>query len=58
MVATEDLKARVMAIAKGELKPKLTDPKVWFSSIESLAQVLSTKNKLLLEIIVTQDQLV
>ena len=47
----EEVRARTMAIAKGELKQSSGDPKVWFSSVESLAQVLSTKNKLLLEII-------
>ena len=44
-------KARTIAIARGELKPTAEDPKVWFTSIESLAQVLSTKNQLLLELI-------
>ncbi|MFM8453697.1 MAG: transcriptional regulator, partial [Gammaproteobacteria bacterium] len=47
----EEIKKRTMAIARGEYKPKKSEPKVWFSSIESLAQVLSTKNRLLLEII-------
>lgn len=51
----EDVKARTMAIAKGELKPDPQDPKVWFSSVESLAQVLSTKNKMLLEIIAVKE---
>ena len=46
-----EMKARTMAVAKGALKPSEDDPKVWFTSIESLAQVLSTKNKMLLEII-------
>jgi predicted transcriptional regulator len=40
-----------MAIARGEYKALPDDPKVWFTSIESLAQVVSTKNKLLLELI-------
>ena len=46
-------KARTLAIARGEYKPNKNDPKVWFSSIESLAQVLSTKNQMLLELIAT-----
>src|SRR5262245_29121665 len=45
------MKARTVAIARGKLRPEPNDPKVWFTSLESLAQVLSTKNKLLLEII-------
>jgi len=47
----EQQKARLMAIALGEHKPKPDEPKIWFSSMESLAQVLSSKNQLLLEII-------
>jgi predicted transcriptional regulator len=47
----EKIKERTLAIARGEYKPLPTEPKVWFSSIESLAQVLSTRNKLLLEMI-------
>lgn len=47
----EKQKARLMAIARGQYKPAPDEPKIWFSSIESLAQVLSTKNQLLLEVI-------
>jgi predicted transcriptional regulator len=43
-----DMKARTMAIARGELKPGPGDPKVWFPSTESLVRVLSEKNRLLL----------
>ncbi len=46
-----EMRARTLAIARGELKPSPSDPKVWFSSLESLAQVLSTKNQALLETI-------
>lgn len=44
----EDMKARTMAIAKGELKPGPDDPKVWFPSSETLLKVLSDKNRALL----------
>lgn len=44
----EAMKARTMAIAKGELKPKTGDPKVWFTSPESFAKVLSNRNRALL----------
>jgi predicted transcriptional regulator len=50
----EQIKARTIAIAHGEYKPKKDEPKIWFRSIELLAQVLSTENKILLEIIKTQ----
>jgi predicted transcriptional regulator len=47
----EQIKERSLASARGEYKPAKNEPRVWFTSIESLDQVLSTKNKLLLEII-------
>tara|TARA_R110000824_G_scaffold401491_1_gene612512 strand:+ start:122414 stop:122803 length:390 start_codon:yes stop_codon:yes gene_type:complete len=46
-----EMRARTLAVARGELKPSPSDPKVWFTSLESLAQVLSSKNQLLLETI-------
>ena len=47
----EDMKARTMAIARGRLKPKTHEPKVWFTSTESFAKVLSNKNRALLAVI-------
>jgi predicted transcriptional regulator len=47
----EDMKMRTMAIARGDLTPKPGDPKVWFTSTESFAKVLSNKNRALLAII-------
>jgi predicted transcriptional regulator len=44
----EKMKARTLAIARGELKPKANEPKVWFTSTESFAKVLSNKNRALL----------
>lgn len=44
----EDMKARTMAIARGELRPKPGDPKVWFTSPESFARLLSNRNRALL----------
>lgn len=51
----DEIKRRTLAIARGEYKPSHNEPRVWFTSIESLAQVLSSKNKILLEIIVQQE---
>lgn len=51
IASREQMQARSIAIAQGKLKPAADDPKVWFTSVESLAQVLSTKNQLLLEVI-------
>ena len=53
IASQEKIRARVLAIAKGELKPKPSDPKIWFTSMHSLAQVLSDENRALLEVIRT-----
>ena len=45
-------KKRTIAIAKGEYVPKRNEPKVWFESVKSLAQVLSSENQELLRVIV------
>lgn len=45
------IKKRTMAIARGQYKPAPGDPKVWFTSFESLAKVLSSDNRELLRII-------
>jgi predicted transcriptional regulator len=47
----KDIKARTMDIARDKLKPSAKDPKVWFTSAESFARVLSDKNRALLEVI-------
>jgi predicted transcriptional regulator len=47
----EAFKARTIAIARGELKPAPDDPKIWFSSLESFAKVLSDRNRELLAVI-------
>jgi predicted transcriptional regulator len=51
----EEMKARTMVIASGDLITKRTDPKVWFPSMESAGKVLSSKNKTLLEVIATRQ---
>ena len=50
-----DMKACTMAVARGELKLRADEPKLWFTSIESLARVLSDKNRLLLNLIIEQQ---
>ena len=52
-----DMKARTMAIARGELKPRPGEPNVWFTSIESLAKVLSDRNRALLNLLVFRGPL-
>ena len=33
----------MLAIARGEFKPRSNDPKIWFTSMKSLAEVLSDR---------------
>jgi predicted transcriptional regulator len=47
----EQIRARVLAIARGQIKPRPGDPKVWFTSMKSLAEVLSDDNRALLKVI-------
>jgi predicted transcriptional regulator len=47
----EKIRARMLAIARGEFKPKAGEPKIWFTSMRSLAEVLSDENRALLRVI-------
>jgi predicted transcriptional regulator len=47
----EKIRARMLAIARGKYKPKPGEPKVWFTSMRSLAEVLSDENRALLKVI-------
>lgn len=51
IASPEEMRARTMSIARGELHPAASDPKVWFTSTESFAKVLSNRNRALLEVI-------
>ena len=51
----EEMKARSLAIASGEYKPKRGEPKVWFTSLESFAKVLSDRNRRLLKKIAEEE---
>lgn len=51
IISWDAYKARNLAIARGELKPKPSDPKVWMPSMETAAKVLSEENVALLRII-------
>ena len=46
-----DIRKRMLAIAKGTYKPKAGEPKIWFTSMRSLAEVLSDENRALLKVI-------
>lgn len=48
------MKARSIAIARGDHKPARDEPIVWFTSVESFAKVLSQRNRELLATIVRE----
>ena len=45
------MKARTLAIARGDHTPARGEPKVWFTSLDSFAKLLSEHNRRLLELI-------
>src|SRR5262249_42033362 len=47
----DEMKARTMAVARGERRVAPGEPKVWFASTESFAKVLSAGNRELLRVI-------
>lgn len=47
----QEIRQRVLSIARGEYKPKPSEPKIWFPSIRSVAEVLSDDNRALLKFI-------
>jgi predicted transcriptional regulator len=51
ILSQEKIRERMLSIARGECKPKSTDPKIWFTSMRSLAEVLSDDNRALLKVI-------
>lgn len=51
-IASQDaIRARARAIARGEHEPTPDEPKIWFTSMRSLAEVLSDDNRALLRLI-------
>ncbi len=51
IASQQAIRERALAIAKGSMKPKPGDPKIWFTSMKSLAEVLSDDNRALLRVI-------
>ena len=53
ILSQEAYKKRTIAIAKGEYMPKRGEPKIWFDSIQTFAQVFSNDNQELLKFILS-----
>ncbi len=54
IISKEDYKQRSIAIAKGKYRPNDNDPKIWFESLQSMAQVLNSENQRLLQLIMDE----
>ena len=49
------MKARTMAVARGERRVRRGEPKIWFTSMESFAKILSDRNRALLALIAEEQ---
>jgi len=47
----EKIRERMLAIARGDYKPKRGEPTIWFTSMKSVSEVLSDENRALLKLI-------
>jgi len=45
------IRARALAIARGEHQPSSSEPKIWFTLMRSAAEVLSDENSALLRVV-------
>jgi len=51
IMAQAKMRRRALDIARGKYKPKPGEPKIWFPSMRSVAEVLSDENRALLQVI-------
>lgn len=51
IMSQDKMRKRVLDIARGDYTPKRNEPKVWFPSMKSVAEVLSDQNRALLKMI-------
>ncbi len=54
IMSLEKYRERTIEIAKGQYVPKKNEPKIWFSSMKSLANVLSEENQRLIKLILDE----
>lgn len=52
IISKENYVKRTIAIAKGDYKPRKDEPTIWFESLNSMSQVLSSDNQNLLKVII------
>lgn len=54
ILSREEYRERSIKIAKGEYVPKSGEPKIWFESLQSMAQLLNRENQKLLQTIIEE----
>jgi len=54
IISKENYVKRTIAVANGQYKPRSDEPKVWFESLKSMSQILSSENQDLLKLIIDQ----
>lgn len=54
IISKDEYKNRTIAIANGKYVPQRGEPKIWFESLQAMAQILSNENQQLLKIIISQ----
>jgi len=52
IISRENYIKRTIAVAKGRYKPRKGEPKIWFETLKSMAQILSSENQDLLKMII------
>ena len=55
IISKEDYVKRTMEIAKGKYILREDEPKIWFESLKSMSQVLSSDNQNLLKVIIEHN---
>lgn len=55
IISKEDDMERTLAIARGQYKPRRDEPKIWFESLKSMSQILSSENQALLRSILLHN---
>jgi predicted transcriptional regulator len=44
IMSQDKIRERTLAIAKGDYKPTAHEPKIWFTSLKALAEIISDEN--------------
>ena len=47
----EKIRERALAIARGDIQPNPSDPKIWFTSVDSWSRVVRDENRVLWDVV-------